>query len=203
MGKRPSLASSALRRSAARLRPRAAVCVLYCVTGHTPGTPSTMHTASPQQALGFSRAHTVRRTGYRDRRSARTVVWPRRGGRLNVVLLIRITKRLVRWVAAVSAPIGPIRVSEPSAAASELPVSVSVRETRGRGTGKQTPNQQPRRSWARRRDAVVGPAVGGRTWHCRSPAPVRAPQPHAPRPAHKCAGGGTPLRPPHCHCTVY
>ena len=65
-----------------------------------------MHTASPQQALGFSRAHTIRRTAIVGLRALSC--GPKR---LNVVLLIRITKRLVRWVAAVSAPIGPIRVS--------------------------------------------------------------------------------------------
>ena len=157
-----------------------------------------MHTASPQQALGFSRAHTVRRTAIVGLRALSC--GPGAGpGRLNV-LLIRITRRLVRWVVAVSAPIGPIRVSEPSAAASELPVSVSVRETRGRGTGKQTPNQQPRRSWARRRDAVVGPAVGGRTWHCRS-RHLCAPLTRPARPTSGAAASGRGAR-PSGHLTV-
>ena len=71
-----------------------------------------MHTASPQQALGFSRAHTIRRTAIVGLRALSCGPGALEiGGRLNVVLLIRITKRLVRWVAAVSAPIGPIRVS--------------------------------------------------------------------------------------------
>ena len=64
--------------------------------------------------------------------------------RLNV-LLIRITKRLVRWVAAVSPPIGPIRVSfnrprlPPSSVLSVLATETKVQtETRGTVNGNGT-----------------------------------------------------------------
>ena len=127
--------------------------------------------------------------------------------RLNV-LLIRITKRLVRWVAAVSPPIGPIRVSfnRPRLPPSSVSVSTSYRDQSPKR--KREDGERKRNRTSNHVAAGLGDATRwwGRPWAAAPGIAVRrhlcAPLTRPARPTSACGRRGTPLRPPHCHCTA-